>query len=1182
MTSQSDAQRLLDEADRARKTGRIDEAERILRYAASLASVRTAAGFALGNLLQNAGRLDEAIAAYRDALAQEPGQPFCQFNLGHALQLKGEPDQAETAFRAALALKPDMPRAHHALADIAYRRGDLQTALSGYQQAVALRPDFALAHASMGTALRDLGSYDEAMAAFQRALQLAPDLAVAHHDMGTTLQLMNRTEQAIDCYQRAIRLEPKYLSAFTNLGTAAYQRGDPETAHDAFTRARALNPAFPQARIGHVLGGFPPIYAAEQQITETRDRYATRLGRLVDDYRDADIPTLRAAADAVGLIQPFLLAYQGRNDRALQQTYGALMGRLMAARYPQWSMPLPPSPPAPGERIRIGFVSGYFRDHSNWKIPIRGWVGNLDRERFELYGYHTGTIQDTQTRAARDMFDVFVHGPLSVSRWSELIQAHELHVLIFPEFGMDPVTLKLGCLRLVPVQASSWGHPVTSGLDTVDYFLSSDLMEPDDAQEYYTERLVRLPNLSIHYTPPTVKPAAVTRTTLGIPEDAIFYWCCQSLFKYLPTYDDVLPRIAQRVPGCRFVFIEHPLGKATGIFRKRLDDAFARHGLVAADHVMFVKRMDTETFAGVTALADIFLDSIGWSGCNSTLEAIAFDTPLLTLPGKTMRSRHTAAILTMMGLTDLVAADEDRFVDLAARLGTDRAFREATRERVATRKKRLYGDRAPVDALARFLEAAARDGVPDDDAGDAVAPRRPRRHRDGARFLAAGRHFQDLGRLDDAAKAFRTGLALTNPAYARAAATDGSGLRSAPSFDDSGTVTVGEYRYPAIRPVEVDGQPRPFWSVVIPAYRRRDFLLECLASVLAQWRGADDMEIIVIDNGSEPSLEPLVQSIAGGIVRYRRHERTISLQDNWNSAVAASRGHWIHLLHDDDYVLPGFYDRLQQGIQSGPSTLGAAFTGFQNITSDRAVVFEQQVYGDYRGVARDWLTKISVGNILNPPAVVVSREAYERLGGYSTDILYTTDWELYLRIASFYDWWCEPDKLVHYRQHAQNVTAEQTAAGVQGDAFRMAIEMAQTYLPEPGRETLIARARANAFDWCIHHVAVPLRSGNTEGALRLIQSALSIDRSRAAIGRLLGFLDQPMAAALRAEIASRCPALSSRLSTGDVAGADALFAAIGNDPVLGETLVSELTRITVTTDDPALAFSRPDAARKSS
>src|SRR4029077_8178099 len=161
-----------------------------------------------------------------------------------------------------------------------------------------------------------------------------------------------------------------------------------------------------------------------------------------------------------------------------------------------------------------------FRQHSNWKIPIKGWLSELDRTRFQVSGYYTSGERDDQTEMAATLCRRFVPCPLSLDAWRRTILNDAPHVLIFPEIGMDKVSAQLAAQRLAAGQCASWGHPSTSGFPSIDYFISSDLMEPAEAVAHYSERLVRLPNLSIYYEVPDVAPVAVTRHELGLRTNA--------------------------------------------------------------------------------------------------------------------------------------------------------------------------------------------------------------------------------------------------------------------------------------------------------------------------------------------------------------------------------------------------------------------------------------------------------------------------------------------------------------------------------------------------------------------------------------------------------------------------------------------------------------------------------------
>jgi predicted O-linked N-acetylglucosamine transferase (SPINDLY family) len=332
-------------------------------------------------------------------------------------------------------------------------------------------------------------------------------------------------------------------------------------------------------------------------------------------------------------------------------------------------------------------------------------VEGLDRSRFEVVGYHTSPLRDAETERAEALFDRFVQGPIPVDAWRDRIGADRPHALIYPEVGMDPMAARLAAMRLAPVQYASWGHPSTTGYPTIDYFLSSAAMEPDDGDSHYSERLVRLPGLS---TPVALEPLVApvpARAALGLPPEAMVYWCGQSLYKYLPQHDGVFAAIAAKAPGSRFVFIEFPGSAAlTSRLRERLAGAFSAHGLDAEAWCVWLPRMAPDAFLAAMGCADVVLDSIGWSGCNSLIDALVHRLPIVTLPGQTMRSRHGAAILGLLGLDHLICPTTDTYVEVAVSLAATEA-REAVRRTLKRNLSRL-ADISAVSVLERHIADA--------------------------------------------------------------------------------------------------------------------------------------------------------------------------------------------------------------------------------------------------------------------------------------------------------------------------------------------------------------------------------------------------------------------------------------------------------------------------------------------
>lgn len=619
-----------------------------------------------------AGRENEAIVTYQQFLQSSPEQPLAAFacnQLGNLFEQQGKIDAALQFYRQALQINPAYAEVHNNLGNLFAQQGKLKDAEQCYRFALQFNPDFFEPHKNLANLLGQQGQLDAAIQLCQRALQLRPDDAQAHYDLGNFFKQQDQREAAIVAYQQALQFEPNYAEARFALCTIQ----------------------------------LPIIYQNQEEIAIRRQQYTQKLQELITFYQTASPEEQAHAATAIGSSQPFYLAYQGLCDRPLQQAYGQLICQLMATRFPQWSQPLPLPQLSRGEKVRVGIVSGHFRNHSVWKIPVKGWVENLDRSEFELFGYYTDIRRDAETLKAATAFDKFIQGPLTIEQWGEIIQNDRLHVLMFPEFGMDATTVQLGCLKFAPLQITSWGHPETSGMPTIDYYLSSKLMEPDSAANHYTETLVELPHLSIYYTPPNSQSEVINRRDLSVNEDDILFWCGQSLFKYLPADDDIFPTIAQKVENARFLFIDEPTAAITQMFQQRLQQAFIKLGLHYQDYCRFIPRMTPTQFSDMVSIADIVLDSIGWSGCNSTLEAIEHNLPIVTLPGDLMRGRHSYAILKLMGIETTIAQDKDDYINLAIRLGHDRAFRQHIAQQVAAQKHLLYNDLTPIKALENFL-----------------------------------------------------------------------------------------------------------------------------------------------------------------------------------------------------------------------------------------------------------------------------------------------------------------------------------------------------------------------------------------------------------------------------------------------------------------------------------------------
>lgn len=721
----------------AYQRGEHGQAEELISRALQLNKSNTPAHNNLGNALAAQGKLSQAIASFLNALALDPGYVDALVNLGSAFRAQGKLDKAIESYKRALALGPGSPAAqlglrsaledqdnrrgtvHHEVAPAretdspvahlnagnAHKdRGRLDEAVASYEKALSLDPDFSAAYVNLGNVLNVRGKPAEAVACYRKAIVIDPNIPEAHFNLANVLSVQNRLSEAAASYERTIALQPHLADAHYGLGHVFRHQGRLRESLESYERALALDPEHIEARWALAISQVPKIYDRDTEPSQCRAAFSAQLDEL-DEWFDG----ARAAEGfkAVGSQQPFTLAYQEENNRELLQRYGRLCSRLMNAWFREQGFVLPDRR-KPGGVVRVGFVSQYFWNHSVWNAIVKGWFRLLNRERFAIYAFHLGARQDQETLLAKSFSEHFEQHEGDLRQWARAIIDSQLDVLIYPEIGMDPMTLKLASLRLAPVQAATWGHPETTGLPTIDYYLSAEDLEPANAQDHYTEQLVPLPHLGCCYERLESEPISPDLDKMGIDGDSPLLLCPGMPFKYAPAFDWVLAEIAFRVGRCQLVFFTPEAETLAERLRQRLEFAFAGRGLDFEEFAIFIPWLSGPAFDGLLRRADVFLDTIGFSGFNTAMQAVERGIPIVTREGRFMRGRLASGILKRIGLHELVAASEQEYAELAVRIVQDDEYRERLRKLIEARRPLLYGDETPVRGLEDFLLKVAR------------------------------------------------------------------------------------------------------------------------------------------------------------------------------------------------------------------------------------------------------------------------------------------------------------------------------------------------------------------------------------------------------------------------------------------------------------------------------------------
>lgn len=684
--------------DRGRGKDAIAIAERVLAGARRDAQ----AWLVIARAHAQAGRRKPAAEALRSAAAIDDRHPAVRAELALLALAEGRIDEAARRLSGVRGGGPRLAHAHGEFAAALLQRQQPEAAAQHLRAAIAADPDDAVAHANLGAVLKDLGRAQEAAPHLQCALELQPQLGQAAFNLAMLRVGQSDWTGAAQLLRTYLASNARDAEAQYWLGNALMGEGDAAGARTAYQAAVRIDSQHARARWGAVMAQLPAVPASVQEQQDGVAGFARELEPLAHWCR------MQAKGDAhlaVGAQQPFFIAYAEGNHRPVLERYGTLCGDLMAGWACKVKVPAPAS--AQSGKLKVGIVSAHIRSHSVWHALLRGWVEHLDPVRFELHLFHTGTTQDAETRWAASRVHRLQRGLGDWPAWAQAISDARLDVLVYPEIGMDATTVRLAALRLARAQLAAWGHPITTGLPTMDGYLSAEAFEPAEAQQHYSERLLALPRLGCAYRPYGTRPQAPDLAAWGIAADDRLLVAPGVAFKYGPREDALWAEIARRCASCKLVFFSGNDPHAAHL-QQRLRAVFAAMGVDFDARVRFIPWQPQAAFLGLLQRADVFLDTVGFSGFNTAMQAVECGTPIVAWEGRCLRGRFASGILRALEMDEWVADTYEAYANKVARLSADAALRQDVRARIAARRERLYDDRASVEALADTLMRMAK------------------------------------------------------------------------------------------------------------------------------------------------------------------------------------------------------------------------------------------------------------------------------------------------------------------------------------------------------------------------------------------------------------------------------------------------------------------------------------------
>jgi len=662
-----------------------------------------------GNALQDLNRNAEAIASHERALELKPNYAEAWSNRGNALHALKRYEEALSSHEHAHLLKSDYAEAWSNCGNALRELKRYDEAIAHYDKAIDLKPDYAEGWTNKGMTLYELKHYEEAIDHYDKVLGLKPDYAAGWINKGMTLSQLKRHYEAIDHYDKALSIKPNYAECWTAKGNSlnelqlydeAIAHYDmalslmPEHAGSWISKGLALNnlkrhsesvKCYRKAIDFNVEDSYL-LGLAHHQMMLVCDwtnyvNNITQIFHLVNDGRMATEPFgFQGIASSEELLKKCAEIYSNEN-------YPALGNFSEFSKYKN-------------HKIRIGYLCGEFWAQATSILMTRVWELH-DKTKFEIFAFDNGWDDGSDYRqriekAFTKLFDISKTSDLEVVR---LIQENKIDILVNLNGFFGRARQQVFSYRPAPIQVNYLGFPGTIGTEYIDYIIADKVVIPEASKNYYTEKIVYLPNsYQANDNIRKISNRQFSKVQSGLPEDVFVFTCFNNNYKITPDVFDSWMRILSTVQGSvLWLLADNPMAK-----ENLIKEAIARG--VDSSRLVFAERLPISEHLARHNLADLFLDTLPYNAHTTCSDALWAGLPVLTLIGNTFPGRVSASLLTSIGLSELITNTKGEYEALAIDLAMNP--QKLTNIKLKLSKNRLVAPLFDTPLFATNLEAA--------------------------------------------------------------------------------------------------------------------------------------------------------------------------------------------------------------------------------------------------------------------------------------------------------------------------------------------------------------------------------------------------------------------------------------------------------------------------------------------
>ena len=587
-------------------------------------------------------RHDEALSCYDQAIRLKPDYPDTYFNKAFMLYNLKRYDEALTNYDQAIKLKPDFAETYNNKALTLYNLKRYDEALILYDQVLKLKPDFAETYNNKGNIFHDLKRYDEALTNYDQALKLKPDFAEAYNNKAIILYKLKRYDEALILYDQALKLKPDFAETYNNKGNIFKDLKRYDDALSNYDQALKLKPDF-EYLFGMSL--HMKMFMCDWQNFKVK---VENLLLQINENKKAsfcypllalnDSPSIQCKSSEIWI-----------NDK---HPFNSLLGPILKSKR--------------RDKIKIGYYSGDFRDHPV-TILLTEFLELHDKNQFELFGFYFGPPDSSKmykrvSTAFDQFFDVGLKSDKDIALMSREIGIDiAIDLTGFTEYARTDIF----AYRAAPIQVNYLGYPGTMAANYIDYIIADPTIIPHESQQYYSEKVVYLPN---SYQPNDrkreISKKIFTKVELDLPIDSFVFCCFNSNFKITPPTFDGWIRILKNVNGSILWLLEdNPIAVLN--LRKE-----AQLRGLNPNRLIFAKGTNPSEHLARHRVADLFLDTLPYNAHTTTSDALWVGLPVLTCMGESFASRVAASLLNAIELPELITTTQEQYETLAIELAT--------------------------------------------------------------------------------------------------------------------------------------------------------------------------------------------------------------------------------------------------------------------------------------------------------------------------------------------------------------------------------------------------------------------------------------------------------------------------------------------------------------------------------